>query len=108
MCTPPRCALYSLTGLLFLLFVYSLLTFQPSFVKGVEDLDRAKESALGCAILFAALFALSLAGIAWKRRADGRGGEEDEWEEGAGGRDGRGRYRRLNANLNYQLSALLA
>ena len=63
MCSFNCCAIYSATGVLFLLFVYTLLSTQPFFVNGVENVDSAKASALGAVVLFVVLFFISVAGI---------------------------------------------
>mmetsp|Transcript_22918 Transcript_22918/g.39212 ORF Transcript_22918/g.39212 Transcript_22918/m.39212 type:complete len:102 (+) Transcript_22918:136-441(+) len=57
------CAMYSFTGLLFTLFVGILLSTQPEFITGIEDVSLAKSNAFGAMGMFVATFALSVFGI---------------------------------------------
>ena len=61
MCTPTISSLYFLSGFLFLLLVYTLLSTQPFFIGGIDDVDSAKKSALGGMALFAVCLTASLA-----------------------------------------------
>mmetsp|Transcript_6295 Transcript_6295/g.12745 ORF Transcript_6295/g.12745 Transcript_6295/m.12745 type:complete len:104 (-) Transcript_6295:568-879(-) len=61
------CAFYSFTGILFTLFVGTLLSTQPEFVTGIEDVSEAKSNAFGAMGMFIATFALSLFGISRTR-----------------------------------------
>ena len=111
MCSARCVALYSITGVLFLLFVYTLLSTQPFFLgPGVENVDHAKSSALGAMFLFLGMFVVSMVGI-WRSgreyAMDGMsssdyGGGNDR--RGGSGRVGDYEYSRLNANLDYQPS----
>ena len=65
MCWSKCVALYSCTGVLFLLFVLTLLNTQPFFVNGLDNVDSAKRSAGGAAIMFAVLFLMSVASMRW-------------------------------------------
>ena len=93
MCSTRCTAIYSLSGILFLLFVYTLLSTQPFFVTGINDIDAAKSSALGAVLVlvFVILFITSLVGI-----CKGRGRRNNNDDEIL--------YDRLNINLNYQMS----
>jgi len=68
MCSSKCVALYSCTGVLFLLFVLTLLNTQPFFINGLDDVDSAKRSAGGAAIMFAVLFLMSVATMRWNLR----------------------------------------
>ena len=55
------CALYSITGILFMLWVWLLITHQPFFVGGImEDVDTYRNSAHGAMWMFVATFAASV------------------------------------------------
>eukprot|EP00804_Cyclotella_cryptica_P031024 CCRYP_013594-RA/>CCRYP_013594-RA protein AED:0.43 eAED:0.43 QI:534/1/1/1/1/1/2/298/103 len=71
------CAFYSFTGILFTLFVGVLLTTQPEFITGIEDVKEAKSNAFGAMGMFLGTFALSLIGLA-------RGSSSDEKESDSG------------------------
>ncbi len=77
MCTPQICTLYSLSGTLFLLFVYTLLssTQNSFYIRGINSTnhDLAKRNALGGMILFLVLLLGSLGWSFWKGRR-GRNG----------------------------------
>lgn len=93
MCSSKCVAMYSSTGVLFLLFVLTLLNTQPFFVIGVDNVESAKRSAGGAAIMFAVLFLLSLASMRWSnlRRnvAEEHGGYRllryDDYQDGGSG-----------------------
>lgn len=68
MCSPAACSLYSFTGILFLLFVYTLLSTQSFFIRGIDDVNDAKKSALGGMLLFVASFLASLGWLLLKNR----------------------------------------
>mmetsp|Transcript_34300 Transcript_34300/g.72162 ORF Transcript_34300/g.72162 Transcript_34300/m.72162 type:complete len:102 (-) Transcript_34300:327-632(-) len=57
------CAAYSFTGILFTLFVGVLLSTQPEFITGIEDVGEAKSNAFGAMGMFIATFVLSVVGI---------------------------------------------
>mmetsp|Transcript_833 Transcript_833/g.1902 ORF Transcript_833/g.1902 Transcript_833/m.1902 type:complete len:102 (+) Transcript_833:174-479(+) len=57
------CAGYSFTGILFTLFVGVLLSTQPEFITGIEDVSEAKSNAFGAMGMFIATFSLSVLGI---------------------------------------------
>eukprot|EP00581_Thalassiosira_minuscula_P009831 CAMPEP_0183704032 /NCGR_PEP_ID=MMETSP0737-20130205/1521_1 /TAXON_ID=385413 /ORGANISM="Thalassiosira miniscula, Strain CCMP1093" /LENGTH=107 /DNA_ID=CAMNT_0025930843 /DNA_START=108 /DNA_END=431 /DNA_ORIENTATION=- len=96
-CSANCCAIYLGSGILFLLFVYTLLSTQPFFITGIDNVEHAKSSALGALIFFVVLFTISL-GLILRRRTKerSRGGGDDM--------DGYS-YSRLNVNLDYQMSA---
>mmetsp|Transcript_6292 Transcript_6292/g.11285 ORF Transcript_6292/g.11285 Transcript_6292/m.11285 type:complete len:102 (+) Transcript_6292:132-437(+) len=57
------CGAYSFTGILFTLYVGILLSTQPEFITGIEDVSLAKSNAFGAMGMFFATFALSVVGI---------------------------------------------
>lgn len=87
MFSPHCCGFYSATGLVFMAFVHAMLSSQPFFISGIEDVDEAKSSAMGALLTFAALFAICVAMIA---KGKGAGPEYD-----TSGED----YNRLNIDL---------
>ena len=55
------CAVYSITGILFMLWVWLLITHQPFFVGGImDDVDTYRNSAHGAMWMFVATFAASV------------------------------------------------
>ena len=55
------CAVYSITGILFMLWVWLLITHQPFFVGGImHDVDTYRNSAHGAMWMFVATFSASL------------------------------------------------
>lgn len=90
MISPDCCSFYSFTGLLFMTFVYILLSTQPFFVTGIDDVPTAKSNAIGALITFGVTFAISVALIMRRGRGD------REYDIAAnGGED----YNRLNIDL---------
>jgi len=61
--TSQYCAGYSIIGAIFTLWVGVMLTTQPFFIAGIEDLDVATESAYGAFFMFMFAFVLSAAGM---------------------------------------------
>ena len=59
-CSPTVCGFYSGTGMIFMLFVYVLLSTQPFLIKGIDDVDDAKRNAFGAMLTFVATFAISV------------------------------------------------
>merc|ERR1712151_435386 len=57
------CAGYSAVGALFMLFVGVMLSTQPFYIGGIEDVGSAKVNAYGAMILFCVVFAASIFGI---------------------------------------------
>mmetsp|Transcript_17953 Transcript_17953/g.43158 ORF Transcript_17953/g.43158 Transcript_17953/m.43158 type:complete len:102 (+) Transcript_17953:206-511(+) len=57
------CAAYSFTGILFTLFVGVLLSTQPEFITGIEDVGEARSNAFGAMGMFIATFGLSVFGM---------------------------------------------
>ena len=96
MCSTKCTAIYSLTGIIFLVFVYTLLSTQPFFITGINDINVAKTSALGALGAFVGMFILSIVGICRSSRHV-LSSEID-----------RGSYNRLNVNLDYQMSESLS
>lgn len=93
MCSTKCIAIYSLTGIIFLVFVYTLLSTQPFFITGINDVNVAKTSALGALGAFVGMFIISIVGICRSSRH-------------VLGSDGA--YNRLNVNLDYQMSESLS
>ena len=55
------CAIYSITGIMFMLWVWLLTTHQPFFVGGImHDVDTYRNSAHGAMFAFVATFAASM------------------------------------------------
>ena len=80
MCTPQALTLYSLTGTLFLLLVYTLLSTQPFFIRGINDenIEQTKASAFGALMLFMASMVLSSMVLLWRTRCARRRGRGEE------------------------------
>jgi hypothetical protein len=91
MCSPKICTLYSLTGILFLLFVYTILSTQSFYIRGITPAnnDTAKRNALGGMLLFVVMFVASLGYSFWKNnywsrwRNNNGGGSQYELIDGA-------------------------
>jgi len=97
MCSTKCIAIYSFSGILFLLFVYTLLSTQPFFITGINDVNVAKTSALGALGAFVGMFIISIVGIC---RSSRHVLSSDVIDRGA--------YYRLNVNLDYQMSESLS
>jgi len=97
MCSTKCTAIYSFTGIAFLLFVYTLLSTQPFFIAGINDVNVAKTSALGALGAFVGMFIISIVGICRSSRHVLSSDVID-----------RGSYNRLNVNLDYQMSESLS
>jgi len=54
------CAVYSVVGLLFMVMVSLMLTYQPFYIGGIENLERAKSNAYGGVSCFLFVFAASV------------------------------------------------
>jgi len=54
------CAIYSIVGALFQLWVWIMITKQPFYIRGLEDVDNCKKSAFGSMVLFITIFFLSV------------------------------------------------
>ena len=96
MCSTKCIAIYSFTGIIFLLFVYTLLSTQPFFITGINDINVAKTSALGALGAFVGMFIISIVGICRSSRHVLSSALD------------RGAYNRLNVNLDYQMSESLS
>jgi len=91
MCSPKICTLYSLTGILFLLFVYTILSTQSFYIRGITPAnnDTVKRNALGGMLLFVVMFVASLGYSFWKNnywsrwRNNNGGGSQYELIDGA-------------------------
>ena len=88
MLSPHCCGFYSATGIIFMLFVCIMLSTQPFFITGIEDVSLAKSNAFGALMTFCVTFAISVALII--RGKDGSGREYDTAEDD---------YNRLNIDL---------
>eukprot|EP00531_Pseudo-nitzschia_arenysensis_P003270 CAMPEP_0116134176 /NCGR_PEP_ID=MMETSP0329-20121206/10507_1 /TAXON_ID=697910 /ORGANISM="Pseudo-nitzschia arenysensis, Strain B593" /LENGTH=120 /DNA_ID=CAMNT_0003628871 /DNA_START=142 /DNA_END=504 /DNA_ORIENTATION=+ len=54
------CARYSAVGMIFMLMVSLMLTYQPFYIGGIEDLKQAKSNAYGGVGTFLFVFLLSV------------------------------------------------
>eukprot|EP00578_Thalassiosira_sp_NH16_P004617 CAMPEP_0181130184 /NCGR_PEP_ID=MMETSP1071-20121207/29724_1 /TAXON_ID=35127 /ORGANISM="Thalassiosira sp., Strain NH16" /LENGTH=105 /DNA_ID=CAMNT_0023216229 /DNA_START=204 /DNA_END=521 /DNA_ORIENTATION=- len=90
MLNPHCCGFYSVTGILFMLFVWIMLTTQPFFITGIEDVEQARTNAMGAMITFGVTFAISAVMI---MRDAGSGREYDTGDDD---------YNRLNIDLKKQ------
>mmetsp|Transcript_32316 Transcript_32316/g.75992 ORF Transcript_32316/g.75992 Transcript_32316/m.75992 type:complete len:126 (-) Transcript_32316:107-484(-) len=54
------CARYSVVGLIFMSMVWTLLTYEPFYIGGIEDYEQATSNAFGAAKTFLAVFILSV------------------------------------------------
>ena len=65
MCTPQHLTLFSITGTLFLLFIYTLLTTQSFYIRGVNssNVEKLTSNAFGGMIVFAILSVVC--GLKW-------------------------------------------
>jgi len=52
MFSPHCCGFYCFTGVIFMTFVWVMLTAQPEFITGLEDIDAARSNAFGALITF--------------------------------------------------------
>lgn len=87
-----------MTGVIFLAFVRTLLTTQPFFVVGIDDVEDAKSNASIASHAFVASFVASIGIIAWRGCWSRRAVEEGMVHE----------YSRINADLDYQMSMSVA
>ena len=69
-----------------------MLSTQPEFITGIEDVSEAKSNAFGAMGMFLATFALSLLGLA-------KGSSADEKERDSGMEGG---YQLGNVNTEYE------
>ncbi len=65
MCTPQHLTLFSITGTLFLLFIYTLLSTQSFYIRGVNssNVEKLTSNAFGGMIVFALLSIIC--GLKW-------------------------------------------
>lgn len=89
MISPTCCSFYSATGMLFMTFVYIMLSTQPFFITGIEDVGTAKSNAFGALLTFCVTFAISVALLI-------RGKNSSEREYDTGEDDS---YNKLNIDL---------
>ncbi|VEU43843.1 unnamed protein product [Pseudo-nitzschia multistriata] len=73
------CAGYSIVGAIFTLWVGIMLTTQPFFVAGIEDVEVAAQSAYGAFSMFMFVFVISAIGM-WYDSNFGKSSSEDERE----------------------------
>ena len=91
MFSPHCCGFYSFTGMIFMSFVYAMLSAQPFLVAGIDDVEEARTSALGALITFGALFGVCVFLIYRNNEnAEGGRGEYDAATDD---------YNRLNIDL---------
>eukprot|EP00985_Skeletonema_marinoi_P010095 scaffold4765_cov128-Skeletonema_marinoi.AAC.3 len=87
MLSPTCCSFYSFTGIIFMLFVYIMLSTQPFFITGLPDIDLARKNAFGALMTFCTTFALSVFLIMKDSKAAGKettdcwGGDHDGTHE---------------------------
>mmetsp|Transcript_16657 Transcript_16657/g.35992 ORF Transcript_16657/g.35992 Transcript_16657/m.35992 type:complete len:106 (+) Transcript_16657:231-548(+) len=82
------CGFYSLTGILFMTYVYIMLTIQPEFITGIDDVEQARSNAFGAMMTFCVTFAISA--VLVMRQKGGAGREYDTGDDD---------YNRLNIDL---------
>ncbi|KAL7523605.1 hypothetical protein ACHAXR_001164 [Thalassiosira sp. AJA248-18] len=87
MLSPNCCGFYSATGIIFMLYVYIMLSTQPEFITGIDDVAHARSNAFGALITFCVTFAISVA-LAMREKGSGR--EYDTGEDD---------YNKLNIDL---------
>mmetsp|Transcript_15402 Transcript_15402/g.38249 ORF Transcript_15402/g.38249 Transcript_15402/m.38249 type:complete len:131 (+) Transcript_15402:394-786(+) len=68
------CARYSVVGMLFMLMVAMMLTYQPFYIGGIEDVEHSKKSAYGAMAMFILTFILSVLYIIFDVIRDAVGG----------------------------------
>lgn len=90
MINPHVCGFYSVTGIIFMAFVWVMLTTQPFFITGIEDVETARSNAMGALLTFCATFAISAVAIMKNKGSDGNSREYDTGDED---------YNRLNIDL---------
>ena len=93
MFSPHCCSLYSFTGVIFMSFVYAILSMQPFFVTGIDEPEEARTNALGALKAFGALFGVCVVLIYKNKSAGGR-----EYDAAADEDD----HNRLNIDLTYE------
>mmetsp|Transcript_14060 Transcript_14060/g.16100 ORF Transcript_14060/g.16100 Transcript_14060/m.16100 type:complete len:111 (+) Transcript_14060:45-377(+) len=54
------CARYSVVGMLFMVMVAMMLTYQPFYIGGIEDVEQAKRNVYGGVGTFLSIFILSV------------------------------------------------
>ena len=87
MLSPHCCGFYSATGMIFMTFVYIMLSTQPFFITGIDDVEEARHNAFGALLTFCGTFAIS-ALLIMKDKGGGR--EYDTGDDD---------YNRLNIDL---------
>ena len=88
MFSPHCCGFYSFTGMIFMSFVYAMLSTQPFFVTGIDEPEEARTNALGALITFGVLFGVCVFLIYKNKNTEGR-----EYDAAADD------YNRLNIDL---------
>mmetsp|Transcript_9926 Transcript_9926/g.23954 ORF Transcript_9926/g.23954 Transcript_9926/m.23954 type:complete len:104 (+) Transcript_9926:96-407(+) len=84
------CAGYSIVGAIFTLWVGVMLTTQPFFIAGIEDVEAATHSAFGAFWMFMFVFVLSAIGMFYDSNFSQKAAVEEETEgeyQLAGGRE---------------------
>mmetsp|Transcript_5259 Transcript_5259/g.14202 ORF Transcript_5259/g.14202 Transcript_5259/m.14202 type:complete len:99 (-) Transcript_5259:529-825(-) len=80
-----RCCMgYSIVGALFTFWVGMMLTTQPFFIGGIEEVDHAKESAFGAFGTFIFTFIVSVIGIWYDSQNKAEEMEEGDYQLGGG------------------------
>lgn len=88
MISPHCCGFYSMTGIIFMSYVYIMLSTQPFFISGIDDVEVARSNAFAAGLTFCVTFAISVVGIMRQKGAVGR--EYDTGDDD---------YNRLNIDL---------
>ena len=94
MLSPHCCGFYSFTGMIFMSFVYAILSTQPFFVTGIDEPEEARTNALGALITFGALFGVCVVLIYKNKNAEKR----REYDAASNEDD----HNRLNIDLTYE------
>eukprot|EP00536_Pseudo-nitzschia_multiseries_P002166 jgi/Psemu1/301263/fgenesh1_kg.28_\ len=74
------CAGYSIVGAIFTLWVGVMLTTQPFFISGIEDVEVATQSAFGACFMFMFVFVISAIGMFYDSNFSQKSSVEDETE----------------------------
>mmetsp|Transcript_6623 Transcript_6623/g.13682 ORF Transcript_6623/g.13682 Transcript_6623/m.13682 type:complete len:105 (+) Transcript_6623:234-548(+) len=75
------CAGYSIVGAMFTLWVGIMLTKQPFFIGGIEDVEVAASSAYGAFFMFMFVFVLSAVGMYYDANYGKKASSVDEDNE---------------------------
>lgn len=96
MFSPHCCGFYSFTGMIFMSFVYAILSTQPFFVTGIDEPEEARTNALGALITFGVLFCMCVVLIYKNNNAEKK---RRGYSDAASDEDD---HNRLNIDLTYE------